>query len=356
MKIFSCQECHQVVMFENTHCEQCSSLLGFLPDQLVISALTPVDGAWQALADTSATPKRWYYCENHQHQVCNWMVEEGGSAFCIACDLNRHIPNLAKIEERQAWQELEFAKHRLVYSLLRLGLPIISKSQAPEEGLSFDFISENNVVPEDVSAMTGHASGQVTINAAEGNSADREQMREDMNESYRTVIGHFRHEIGHYYWEVIVAEDEQLLEECRAIFGDDRESYAEALEAHYNTPNPEWQAEFISAYASSHPWEDWAETWAHYLHIIDTLEMASDLGLSLQPTGTNQQSLAVMVNIDPYHHDNFDDILAQYVPLTFAVNNLNRGMGQPDLYPFILVPAVRNKLNFVHKLLQKQVR
>jgi hypothetical protein len=79
--------------------------------------------------------------------------------------------------------------------------------------------------------------------------------------------------------------------------------------------------------------------------------MASDLGLSLQPVGSNRQNLAVMVNIDPYRHDNFDEILAQYVPLTFAVNNLNRGMGQPDLYPFVLVPAVREKLAFIHRLL-----
>ena len=355
MKIFSCQQCGQTVLFENTRCEQCSSSLGFLPDQMVISALKSVDNTWYAMADKSVPAKRLYYCENHQHQVCNWMVEEGGSTFCMACELNRHIPNLEKIEERQAWQQLEFAKHRLVYSLLRLGLPLVSKKSAPEDGLSFDFISENNVVPEDVSAMTGHASGQVTINAAEGNSVDREQMREDMNESYRTVIGHFRHEIGHYYWDPLVFDDEQVLADFRELFGDDRESYADALEAHYKAPNAEWQESFISVYASSHPWEDWAETWAHYLHIADTLETASDLGLSLQPHGSNRENLAVMVNIDPYRHDNFDDILAQYLPLTFAVNNLNRGMGQPDLYPFILVPAVREKLTFIHRLLRAYV-
>lgn len=352
MKIFSCQQCEQTVLFENTHCEQCSSALGFLPDQLVISALTSVDNAWVAMADTSEPPKRWYYCENHQHHVCNWLVEEGGSTFCVACDLNRHIPNLGKVEERQAWQQLEFAKHRLVYSLLRLGLPIVSKKLEPEDGLSFDFISENNQVPEDVSAMTGHAAGQVTINASEGNTVDREQMREDMNESYRTVIGHFRHEVGHYYWDQLILEDEQALADFRALFGDDQQDYGDALEAHYEKPNANWQKEFVSVYASSHAWEDWAETWAHYLHIVDTVETASDLGVSLQPSGNNADNLAVMVNIDPFHHDNFDDILAQYLPLTFAVNNLNRGMGQPDLYPFILVPAVREKLAFIHRLLR----
>lgn len=352
MKIFSCQQCGQTVLFENTYCEQCSSPLGFLPELLVISALKSVDNTWYAMADKSIPAKRWYYCENHQHNVCNWLVEEGGSSFCMACDLNRHIPHLGQIEERQAWQQLEFAKHRLVYSLLRLKLPLVSKQSAPQKGLSFDFISENNVVPEDANAMTGHAAGQVTINAAEANAADREQMREDMNESYRTVIGHFRHEIGHYYWDQLVFTDKQILADFRALFGDDSIDYGKALKAHYETPNAEWNKNFVSVYASSHPWEDWAETWAHYMHIADTLETASDLGLSFQPVGSNRQNLAIMVNIDPYNHDNFDEILAQYIPLTFAVNNLNRGMGQPDLYPFILVPAVREKLAFIHRLLR----
>ncbi|MBD5769538.1 zinc-binding metallopeptidase family protein [Marinomonas colpomeniae] len=356
MKVFSCQQCGQAVLFENTHCEKCMSPLGFLPSELTISALKSVDNTWYAMADKSIPAKRLYYCENHQHHVCNWMVEEGGSSFCMACDLNRHIPHLGKIEERQAWQQLEFAKHRLVYSLLRLGLPLESKHDEPEKGLSFDFISENNVVPEDANAMTGHALGQVTINASEANDADREQMREDMNESYRTVIGHFRHEIGHYYWDQLIAKDDQTLADCRALFGDDNLDYAKALEAHYKEPNADWTNSFISVYASSHPWEDWAETWAHYLHIVDTLETASDLGMSFQPIGPNRQSLTTMVNIDPYHHDDFEEILAQYMPLTFAVNNLNRGMGQPDLYPFVLVPAVRTKLAFIHQLLQARLK
>lgn len=351
MKIFSCQKCSQTLLFENTLCEQCGSELGFLSDQMTVSALQPEGTGYLALADTSSPATVWRYCENHQHDVCNWLVE-GEDTFCLACDLNRHIPNLNGIEQRQAWQQLEFAKHRLVYSLLQLQLPLISKKEDLKDGLSFDFISEDNIVPDNAQSSTGHALGQVTINATEANSADREQMREDMNESYRTVIGHFRHEVGHYYWDQLVATDENTLALCRQLFGDERESYADALQRHYDAPVEHWRDQFVSVYASSHPWEDWAETWAHYLHILDTLETASEFGMSLQPPNLEHQALCVTVNINPYQHTNFDDILAQYLPITFAVNNLNRSMGQPDLYPFIIVPAVRKKLHFIHQLLQ----
>lgn len=415
MKIFNCQQCGQTLLFENTYCEQCGSDLGFLSDQMVLSALIPLavsetptldidrvpspsettlsvsdfsteasskDGTdshtsntensdtaksdtkkdndtnaigllpvsqgYSALADM--TGHIWYYCNNHQHNVCNWLVE-APETLCVACELNRHIPNLGKIEQLQAWQKLEFAKHRLVYSLLQLNVPILNKLEDPDDGLSFDFISEKDVVPEDAQVTTGHAWGQVTINASEANSAGREQMREDMNESYRTLIGHFRHEVGHYYWDQLVATDEITLESCRALFGDERASYTDALQKHYESPNKVWKDSYVSVYASSHPWEDWAETWAHYLHIIDTLETASQFGFSLQPLSPQQSNLSVMVNIDPYQHRNFDEILDQYLPLTFAVNSLNRSMGQPDLYPFIIVPTVRNKLKFIHELL-----
>ncbi|WP_191601619.1 zinc-binding metallopeptidase family protein [Marinomonas algicola] len=353
MKLFNCQQCTQILLFENTHCEQCQSELGFLADQLELSALQPEGSVYIALADTHSE-RRWKYCENHQHNVCNWLVDTASEdTFCVACELNRHIPNLGKIEERTAWQRLEFAKHRLVYSLLRLKLPLISKQDEPDTGLSFDFISENNVIPEDAASTTGHALGQVTINASEANSSEREQMREDLNESYRTLIGHFRHEVGHYYWDRLILKNKKGLRAFRKLFGDERVSYADSLKTHYEMPNEHWKENYISVYASSHPWEDWAETWAHYLHIVDTLETTTQLGLSLQPASASLSSLNVVSNITPYEHSSFDDILTQYVPLTFAVNSLNRGMGQPDLYPFVLVPSVKEKLHFIHSILQQ---
>lgn len=354
MKIFSCQQCGQTLFFENTYCGKCGSPLGFIAESMTLSTLQPMNSGYVALADTSAPTREWHYCENYQHKACNWLIENPNDRFCVACELNRHIPNLSRIEQLEAWQQLEFAKHQLVYSLLRLHLPIVNKLQDPEEGLSFDFISEDDIVPDDAQTTTGHTMGQVTINALEANAVEREQMREDMNESYRTLIGHFRHEVGHYYWNQLISEDQSVLSRFRALFGDEQVSYADALQKHYENPVANWQDNYVSAYASSHPWEDWAETWAHYLHIMDTLETANQFGFSLQPPNVKQQSLAVRVNIDPYRHANFDEILDQYLPLTFAVNTLNRSMGQPDIYPFILVPVVKEKLNFIHQLLFKR--
>ncbi|SBT17153.1 hypothetical protein MGA5115_01243 [Marinomonas gallaica] len=348
MKLFNCQQCSQTLLFENNLCENCQSELGFLPELMTLSALTPLESGFNALADDSNSV--WYYCQNKQHNVCNWMVKEQGE-LCEACDLNRHIPNLQNYEQQQAWQELESAKHRLVYSLLRLNLPVVSKKDAPEEGLSFDFISEENVVPDGAQTTTGHALGQVTINAAEADSADREQMRKDMNEPYRTLIGHLRHEVGHYYWDHLIAENAPILTNCRQMFGDERADYGEALEKHYETPVANWQENFVSSYASSHPWEDWAETWAHYFHILDTLETAYEFGIQIQPVHGTHPSLVTQITLDPYQHQNFDELLNQYLPLTFAANNLNRSMGQPDLYPFVIVPKVREKLGFIHQLL-----
>ncbi|MBJ7556219.1 zinc-binding metallopeptidase family protein [Marinomonas spartinae] len=349
MKIFTCQQCSQTILFDNTLCESCGSSLGFLSEPMTLSALKPDGSGFRALADTNMPAKKWYYCKNAQYFVCNWLVDNPDT-LCEACQLNRHIPNLERVKQRDEWQKLEFAKHRLVYSLIKLGLPVLNKTENPEEGLSFDFISEENAVPVNAQSTTGHALGQVTINTSEANSAEREQMREDMKESYRTLIGHFRHEVGHYYWDQLIAENDIELANYRALFGDERASYADALRKHYDNPVQNWQDNFVSAYASSHPWEDWAETWAHYLHIVDTLETASEFGISMSPPNNQHQGLAATINIDPYCHANFEDIIAQYLPLTFAVNNLNRSMGQPDLYPFVLVPKVREKLAFIHRI------
>ncbi|MAF15075.1 MAG: hypothetical protein CMG93_03745 [Marinomonas sp.] len=354
MKLFSCQQCGQALLFENTQCESCQSPLGFHSDTLELTALTPLEQGFNVYSNQQPSPdnKVWFHCSNHAHNVCNWLVSTPDT-LCDACDLNRHIPNLSGIEEQQAWQTLEQAKHQLVYALRRLNLPIVNKKQDPDDGLSFDFISEENVIPDGAQTSTGHAQGQVTINAVEADSVDREQMRKDMNESYRTVIGHFRHEIGHYYWDQLIADQPTYLASFRALFGDEQRNYAEALSSHYATPNLEWQNEFISSYASSHPWEDWAETWAHYLHILDTLETAYYFGLSTRPPLPQHSQLTASASLDPYTHESFEDLLNEYLPLTFAANCLNRSMGQPDLYPFVLVPKVREKLGFIHQLLRQ---
>lgn len=353
MKVFHCQRCSHLLFFENTVCERCGAKLGYLPDQNVLSALRPVENGWSAATDAEDSARTWRYCANATFEVCNWLVDAASDhALCRACDLNRYIPNLNSDEQREAWQRLEFSKHRLVYSLLRFNLPLVSKKQDPQQGLSFDFISEADQVPNEAQTMTGHVHGQVTISVAETDPVERERMRELMNEPYRTLIGHFRHEVGHYYWEQLIAPFEDILFEFRHRFGDERQDYQEALQRHYAEGAPaDWTAHYISAYASTHPWEDWAETWAHYFHMIDTLETAYAFGLSLQPPAVPSQALTLQADIDPYVHPDFVEIANRYLPLTYAVNSLNRSMGQPDLYPFVLTDTVKNKLEFIHRLI-----
>ncbi|HEU4518469.1 MAG TPA: putative zinc-binding metallopeptidase, partial [Microvirga sp.] len=179
--------------------------------------------------------------------------------------------------------------------------------------------------------------------------AERERRRHSMGEPYRTLLGHFRHEVGHYYWTVLV-EEAGHLEAFRTVFGDEREDYGEALKRHYaNGPRAGWQNEYVSAYAGSHPWEDWAETWAHYLHIVDTLETASAFSMRVRPRIGLGEELSAEIDFDPHHNVSLNRLVAAWLPLTFAVNSLNRSMGQPDLYPFVLSPAVIGKLAFIHE-------
>jgi len=351
MKIFQCESCHHPIYFENTICQKCGSALGYLSGNTKLMTLKQSGDSWVPVGRAG---EDYLYCSNFSQGVCNWLVEAGGSqSMCLACELNRTIPNLSNPGNLEAWQKMEIAKHRLVYSLLRFGLPVKSRAEDPEHGLCFDFVSSFDALPLGTKTHTGHEGGMITINLAEADSVQREQARRQMGERYRTLIGHFRHEVGHYYWERLVAPDETLLRNFRKLFGDERVSYEESLRLHYdNGPRPNWQSDFITAYASSHPWEDWAECWAHYFHLVDLLETAHAFGVSLSPNLVEEPSLNMQANFDPYTEPNFDRILKACVPLTFAMNSLNRGMGQPDVYPFIQPPPVVNKLRFIHELIR----
>jgi hypothetical protein len=217
-----------------------------------------------------------------------------------ACQLNRTIPHLETPGNLLRWQRLEAAKHRLVYGLLRFGLPLTSRAEDPQAGLAFDFLADSGpAFRENAQAMTGHSQGLITINIAEADDAERERHRQDMAEPYRTLLGHFRHEIGHYYWERLVRGG-TWLEPFRALFGDERQDYGAGLERHYAAgPRPDWSQRFVSAYAGMHPWEDWAETWAHYLHIVDTLETANAFGLRVHPGTGRDSALAMTADFDP---------------------------------------------------------
>ncbi|MGD1877697.1 MAG: putative zinc-binding metallopeptidase [Kiloniellaceae bacterium] len=353
MKIFECQNCGQLLYFENTHCERCGHLLGYLADQATLSAVTATgNDTWNALAAPGAL---FRFCANSNHDACNWLVPaDSGDAFCRACRLNRTIPDLDTDDNRLLWQRMEGGKHRLVYALLRLGLPVISKHDDAERGLAFDILSDaGTAFQEGPQVMTGHAEGLITINLAEADDVERERHRRDMAETYRTILGHFRHESGHHYWERLVRGG-VWHENYRAMFGDERRDYGDALAAHYaNGPAPDWQDHFVSSYASSHPWEDFAETWAHYLHIVDTLETAEAFGLGIHANAGKPAPLAMEIGFDPYRHDDFNALIDAWLPLTSAVNCLNHSMGQPDLYPFVLAPEVVGKLRFVHGLIHQ---
>lgn len=349
MKLFTCAHCGKPLYFENYYCTNCGLQIGFNPDTLEFIPAVGEDNGLIIPWHANIT-RQFRYCSNRAYNACNWLVHaEQNSTFCKACELNRIIPSLDNADYLHRWQTLEIAKHRLIYSLIQLNLPIVSKTKDPEAGLLFDFMDDDTK-----KVMTGHDEGIITINIAEADDIEREMVRRNLDEVYRTVLGHFRHEVGHYYWDRLI-RDTGLLNEFRQVFGNEQLDYETALNIHYSQGAPlNWNLSYISAYATMHPWEDWAETWAHYLHIIDTLETAHAFGLKIRPLSELVSDLGVSIAENPYHIRDFEKIINLWLPLTVALNSLNRSMGLPDAYPFIIPQPVIQKLEFIHQLLHKQ--
>ncbi len=359
--------CGRAVFFRNSQCIACGTALGYDPLNAALLPLLPADAAaspdgtpdaappaplWQPAEGFGDASKRYRRCSNFETAAgCNWLLPADEPAtLCIACRLNRTIPDLSQPGNDDLWRRSELAKRRLVAQLLRLGLPVKSRvSEDPERGLMFDLLRSSAGSPP---VMTGHDEGLVTLNAEEADDARREQVRQSMHEPYRTMLGHFRHEVGHYYWDRLV-RDSEWLEPFRARFGDERADYGEALQRHYqNGPDPSWPQRCVSAYASMHPWEDWAETWAHYLHMVDTMLTGRGLGIN----GEN-----IELEIEPFTKADLDApdapgaeqflvFLNHWVELAAALNELSRAMGQHDQYPFVLSRPAVAKLHFVHRL------
>lgn len=339
MKTFTCHHCGQAIFFENDHCIRCESPLGFLYDALIMASFYRDGDQYVSHLDG----KTYRYCGNQAHQACNWMVAaDSPNKFCTACNLNKTIPNLSIAENLRYWRILEAGKRRLLYSLVRLNLPIISKAEDKKNGLAFEFLKDTfERIQRNDYVMTGHIDGVITLNIAEADDVERERRRTNLNEDYRTVLGHFRHESGHYYWQQLVS-GQAPLEAFRTLFGNEQQDYQSAINQHHEQGAPEdWNDHYISAYASCHPWEDFAETWGHYLLIADTLETA---GQFLNDNG----------DFDAYRASSFDAMLGLWLPLTLAVNNVNRSGGQPDLYPFVLSAKAIEKLEFVHRLIHER--
>ncbi len=348
MKLFVCQACGNVLYFENRACQRCGHRVAFLPEKETMSAIEPDGETWRTLADNGES---LMLCRNAEYDACNWLTDVGGTTgYCRACRHNGTVPNLSDPAQLAGWRELEVAKHRLFYSLIRWKLPLQTRQDNPGHGLIFNFLADDPHSGEKV--MTGHDSGLITIALTEADDIERERRRLEMGEPYRTLLGHFRHEVGHYFWDVLV-RDGGKLDQCRAVFGDDTADYGQALQRHYaEGPPPDWQQSYVSAYATTHPWEDFAETWAHYLHIVDTLEMAAEFGMEVRPKVDRDGELTARIRFNPYEARDVEALVSAWLPFTFAMNSVNRAMGLRDLYPFMLSPAVVAKLGFIHGLVR----
>lgn len=277
-RAYLCQ-CGRPIFFRNSVCLACGAPLGYEVDSARLQSLVPVPdqpGQWALWHDTQGA--HYQRCANLESIGCNWLVpgDAAPGTVCLACSLNRTVPDLSQPQNLAAWRALEIAKRHLVAQLLSMGLPVVSKMTADAaQGVAFDFLQPHPDKP----VLTGHDEGIITLNIEEADDSRREQVRNAMGEPYRTLLGHLRHEVGHYYWDRLV-RDTVWLDDYRALFGDERADYAEALNRNYTQgPPPDWAQRFVSTYASSHPWEDWAETWAHYLHMVDTLGTAMRFGL-----------------------------------------------------------------------------
>ena len=347
-----------MVFFENTLCVNCGHLLAFLPSLLIVGSLDPAGEAQTTWTSPlpAAAGRTYHLCANYRGgQVCNWAVDDADDhPLCVSCRLTQIIPDLSVEGYQAAWYRLEVAKRRLLYTLLKLGLPFDDGSPA-HPPLVFRFLSD--FVSDGTEALTGHADGVITVNVAEAYDAERERRRHMLGEPYRTILGHMRHEVGHYYWTRLIAADKARLERFRQLFGDDRQDYAEALKRHYETgPPADWQDRFVTAYASAHAWEDWAETWAHYLHMSDTMETAAACGLSLRPSRRGEPALSKVPSSAVTPSGSFDRLINGWHAVTYMLNSLNRGMGLADAYPFVLAPAAIEKLRFVHEMLGEENR
>jgi hypothetical protein len=351
MKLFECQGCGNAVHFDGGVCVDCGRRLGWMPRDGIVTALDVSGDGFVALSDG----RRVFLCDNAGPAGCTGLTTVGeGPGLCAVCRHNRTVPDPTVAGSRAAWRRLEAAKRHLFYSIYAFGLPCPTRAEDPVHGLAFDFLADGIQPGGDVgAAMTGHASGIISVALAEADDAERERRRSDLGEPYRTLLGHFRHEAGHYFWDRLVA-DAGRHDAFRAVFGDERADYDDALRRHYaEGPAVGWQSAYVSAYAAVHPWEDFAETFAHVLHMVDGLETALAFGIRVRPRAGRTAAPEAPVPFDPYRSAAVEDLVEAWIPFTVAINAVNRSVGQPDLYPFVLSDPAIGKLGFVLGLLRE---
>ena len=351
MRLFTCDNCKNVVFFDNRRCVQCKFRLAYEPVHMTMRAISPeAEGSWRFVTGERLEARM---CANASFDVCNWLVDPSQSQdFCLSCRHNRLVPSVNTSEGLNHWRKISQAQQHLFYSIFRWNLPHPDRTEDPTGGLVFDFLEDQHlssgmIVP----AMSGHDEGLITIRAAEADDATREEARQSVHELYRTLLGHLRHESGHFIWNKLVRDGNDL-ENYRSVFGDEQADYEKALQHYYaNGPLPGWQESFVSAYASSHPWEDFAECFAHYIHIVDSLETARAFGIAAKPP--EHLAMAASIDFDPYQANSAEQLVSTWVPLSIAINSIQRSMGQSDSYPFVLSSPVIVKLEYLHRLVQK---
>ncbi|WP_284616638.1 zinc-binding metallopeptidase family protein [Aquabacterium humicola] len=361
---FACGRCGQTVFFDNTHCGACGALLGYLPAERRMGAFEPADAAaprWTRLGRKRLRGHR--PCPNRAQGVCNWMLDPGDSAtLCRSCRLTTVIPDLTVDGNLTRWAAIEAAKRRLLFTLMDLRLAPEPKADADDaQGLVVHLLA---ATPDGPPVMTGHRNGVVTIDIAEADDVHREATRVAFGEPVRTLLGHLRHEAAHYLQYRWIAGRPDAEARCREVFGDERIDYAEAL-ARYHAEGPpaDWSSRFVSAYASAHPWEDWAETCAHVLLVIDAVETATAWGLRLPSVGADGLRRAAADGLQlagaaakaraptPMRAPIDRLVLEHWLPVAQLVNAMNRSLGLADAYPFLMPDAVLRKMAAVQALL-----
>lgn len=336
MRDFTCPNCGQRLAFENSVCLGCGKALGFsLGDMALMVIVEGPESAHPGFVDAD----KFELCANLYLAECNWLVDKKPvRELCASCALTRTRPHNNDTTALAAFALAERSKRRLFAELHELKLPIVGHDEDPQYGLAFDLLSS-----EQEKVFTGHHNGVITLDLAEGDDVHREQLRVEMDEPYRTLLGHFRHEIGHYYFYRLVDPSPEYLRRFTELFGDPDTDYQTALDRHYNLGAPVgWDESYVSTYATMHPAEDWAETFAYYLHLRDALDTAAAFGFA--PAGATFERGVLGLS-------GFDTIIEMWLPLAWALNMVNRSMGKEDLYPFVLPPPVLEKMRFIHTII-----
>ncbi|MFC6998002.1 zinc-binding metallopeptidase family protein [Rufibacter roseus] len=353
MQTFHCA-CGNKLFFENSQCVCCNREVGWCPVCKGIHAMEP-NGKGGYTCTNSDCKAQVIKCYNYStYNVCNRFVpaqaqpQQNGQCLCNYCQLTKTIPDLSVDGNITKWYQLEVAKRRLLYLLDRVGLPYGSDQENFELPLSFDFKEDAQPSPimgwmgigQEEKVYTGHADGKITINLREADPVEREKLRVSFGEDHRTLIGHFRHEIGHYYWQLLIQNKDE--ENFKAIFGDhENPSYADAMNQYYqNGPKANWAKGYISAYATMHPWEDFAETWGTYLDMLAVLDTADNSDLLKLPNKDLETA-------------QLEDMLLRYEDLSLKVNEVNRALGLPDLLPETFSKPVVEKLTYIHVLIAR---